>query len=47
MVSQRQVSQSQHDKFILDNGMYSGFFMSAKTRENVVKAFYKVINCRY
>jgi len=38
----RQTSESQHMKFITDNNLSGGMFMSAKTGENVVKTFYKV-----
>jgi hypothetical protein len=43
LISTRQVSTKQHENFILDHDeVQGGVFMSAKTGENVVKAFYKV-----
>lgn len=38
----RQTTDSQHMKFITENNINGGIFMSAKTGENVVKTFYKV-----
>ena len=38
----RQVKDIDHDNFILENSFSGGFFMSAKTGENVVKSFYQV-----
>ena len=38
----RQVTADQHDAFISSNILKGGLFMSAKTGENVVKAFYAI-----
>ena len=38
----RQTTEAQHTKFISENNICGGMFMSAKTGENVVKTFYKV-----
>ena len=44
LIGTRQVTAKQHDSYILDHDeVKGGVFMSAKTGENVVKAFYKVI----
>jgi GTPase SAR1 family protein len=42
LISQRQVSESNHEKFIRLNNLDGGLYVSAKTGENVVKAFYKI-----
>jgi hypothetical protein len=43
LIGTRQVTAKQHDSYILDHDeVKGGVFMSAKTGENVVKAFYKV-----
>ena len=43
LIGTRQVTAKQHDQYILANDqLKGGVFMSAKTGENVVKAFYKV-----
>jgi Ras-related protein Rab-28 len=42
LISQRLVTQPQHDKFVSENGLQGGLFMSAKSGENVIKAFYQV-----
>ena len=43
LIRTRQVTAKQHDNFVLTNdSVKGGMFMSAKTGENVVKAFYKV-----
>ena len=41
LVQLRQITQDQHNRFIRSNGLNDGLFLSAKTGENVVKAFYK------
>lgn len=41
LIRQRQVTESQHERFIIDNKLKGGLFLSAKTGENVVKAFYQ------
>ena len=41
LFSTRQISQTQHDKFILDNGLKGGFFFSAKTGDGILKSFYQ------
>ena len=38
----RHITEIQHNKFIIENNLNGGMFMSAKTGENVVKTFYKV-----
>lgn len=42
LISQRLVTQAQHDKFVAENSLQGGLFMSAKSGENVIKAFYQV-----
>lgn len=42
LINLRQVTERQHDKCIRDNDLAGGFFISAKTGDNLVKAFYKV-----
>lgn len=44
LIALRQVTLKQHDSFIEENDMIKGgMFLSAKTGENVVKVFYKVV----
>ena len=31
-----------HDRFVTENGLQGGLFMSAKSGENVIKAFYQL-----
>ena len=38
----RHITEDQHNRFIIENSLSGGMFMSAKTGENVVKTFYKV-----
>jgi small GTP-binding protein len=42
LIALRQVTVAQHDKFIADNNLQGGLFMSAKSGDNVIKAFYQV-----
>ncbi len=42
LISIRQISERQHDSFIISNDLKGGLFCSAKTGENVVKSFYKI-----
>ncbi len=42
LYNQRQVSEVQHNQYILDNKLSGGFLLSAKTRDSLVKSFYKV-----
>lgn len=42
LISLRQVTIKHHDKFIIENNINGGFYMSAKSGENVLKGFYKV-----
>lgn len=42
LISLRQISEKQHNQFIEENNLDNGLFLSAKTGENVVKAFYKI-----
>ena len=42
LIEHRQITEPQHDRFIRDNDLKGGLFLSAKTGENVVRAFYKV-----
>ncbi len=42
MLSLRQVTQKQHDNFVMENNLQGSCFCSAKTGENVVKMFYKI-----
>jgi small GTP-binding protein len=42
MISQRIVTEKQQNLYIKDNELRGGLYMSAKTGENVVRAFYKV-----
>ena len=44
MMDQRQVTEKRHNAFIADNGLAGGFFVSAKSGENVLKAFYVVVS---
>lgn len=37
----RQITEKQHLKFIEENGLNGGIYMSAKTGENVAQTFYK------
>lgn len=46
MIDQRQVSVDRHEQFIEENHLGGGFFMSAKTGENVLRTFYTVANTR-
>lgn len=41
LIALRQVSQSQHEDYVAQNDLKSGFFFSAKTGENVLRSFYK------
>mmetsp|Transcript_8310 Transcript_8310/g.13957 ORF Transcript_8310/g.13957 Transcript_8310/m.13957 type:complete len:229 (+) Transcript_8310:46-732(+) len=42
LIGQRQVSEKEHERYIVENHLRGGMFGSAKTGENVVKLFYKV-----
>lgn len=42
LVGLRQVPADEHDTFISSNALKGGLFMSAKTGENVVRAFYAI-----
>ena len=42
LINLRQVSEVAHEQFVLDNELNGSIWMSAKTGENVVKAFYMV-----
>ena len=42
MISQRIVTSKQQIEFIKDNNLCGGMYMSAKTGENVIRAFYQV-----
>lgn len=42
LISLRQVTQKQHDNFVIENRLKGSCFCSAKTGENVVKMFYKI-----
>ena len=42
LISLRQITEKQHYQFIEDNNIDYGLFVSAKTGENVVKAFFKI-----
>ena len=42
LLSLRQVTAAQHDKFIAEHGLQGGVFMSAKSGENVIRTFYQV-----
>lgn len=42
LINLRQVSEVAHEQFVLDNKLNGSVWMSAKTGENVVKAFYMV-----
>lgn len=41
MISQRQVTVAQHNAFVLEHRLKGSAFMSAKSGENVVRAFYQ------
>lgn len=42
LISLRQISSIDHDRFISENNLSGGLMVSAKTGENVVKCFYKI-----
>lgn len=42
LISLRQVTVAMHDRFVTENGLKGGLFMSAKSGENVIKAFYQL-----
>lgn len=42
LIALRQVTEKQQEAKISGNGLYGGLYVSAKTRENLVKTFYKV-----
>jgi hypothetical protein len=43
LIQNRQVTKAEHEKFVRSNSIVqSGLFMSARSGDNVVKAFYKV-----
>ena len=42
LISLRQVTKSRSDQFVLDNRLRGSLFMSAKSGENVIRAFYDV-----
>eukprot|EP01038_Epipyxis_sp_PR26KG_P015971 gene15971-21675_t len=42
LIALRQITVQQHEKYILDNNLKGGLFVSARTGENVVKTFYKI-----
>ena len=42
LVSLRQVTPEEQDRFISENSLQGGSYFSAKTGENVLKFFYKV-----
>ena len=43
LIANRRVSKEEHDNYLIRTPKFeSSFFMSARTGENVVKAFYKV-----
>lgn len=37
-----QVTPAEHDKFVAENGLDGGFFISAQSGENVLRTFYTV-----
>lgn len=45
LISLRQVSEKQQDAFIRQNDLAGGFYVSAKTGDNLVKAFYHALLC--
>lgn len=42
MIALRQVTERQHDTFVMENSLQGGAFCSAKTGENIVKLFYRI-----
>ena len=42
LIALRQVTKSQQDQFVSENNLCGGLFMSAKSGENVIRAFYEV-----
>lgn len=42
LINLRQISEKEHDRCIHENNLAGGFFVSAKTGDNLVKAFYRV-----
>lgn len=42
LIGYRRVTEKQHQKFVEDENLSGGFFMSASTGENVLTVFYKV-----
>jgi hypothetical protein len=40
-LAREQVTPEEHDKFVLDNNLDGGFFISAQSGENVLTTFYK------
>lgn len=42
LISLREVAKSQSDQFVLENKLRGSLFMSAKSGENVIRAFYDV-----
>jgi Ras-related protein Rab-28 len=42
LISLRQVNATKHDQFIVENNIQGGLYMSAKSGENVIRAFYQV-----
>lgn len=42
----RKVSASQHEKFVADNGLAGAYYVSAKTGESVLRAFYAAAAAR-
>ena len=42
LINLRQITDKMHEQFIISNKLSGGFYVSAKTGDNLVKAFYKV-----
>ena len=42
LIASRQVTTAQHELFVSENNLHGGLFMSAKSGENVIRAFYEV-----
>ena len=44
LIPLRLVTKPQHDEFVVRNNLSGGLFMSAKSGENVIRAFYQVVS---
>lgn len=42
LINLRQITEKQHNSYIIDHNLNGGFFVSAKTGDNLIRSFYEV-----